>query len=90
MIKFKRICQETPYLVFKKKYKEALDAGQKNIEAISVSSYNSETDEVDSRFVNLKSIDKKNFIHGKKLINLMIKNYLKLNLLPNHGHRSKV
>jgi len=35
-------------------------------------------------------IDKKNFTHGNKLINLMIKNYLKLNLLPNHGHRSKV
>ena len=35
-------------------------------------------------------IDKKNFTYGKKLINLMIKNYLKLNLLPNHGHRFKV
>ena len=34
MIEFKKVYLETPYSIFKQKYQEALDAGQKNIEAI--------------------------------------------------------
>jgi pyridoxamine 5'-phosphate oxidase len=56
MIQFKNLNKEEPYLLFKAKYDEAFNAGQKNIEAISVSSYNSKMHEVDSRFVNLKFI----------------------------------
>ena len=62
MIEFKNFNQETPYLLFKEKYDEALNAGQKNIEAISIASFNKEKNEVDSRFVNLKIIDNDNFI----------------------------
>lgn len=62
MIEFKSLYQETPYLILKKKYDEAIDAGQNNIEAIAISSYDQKRSEVDSRFVNLKFIDKKNFI----------------------------
>tara|TARA_B110000003_G_scaffold178283_1_gene177699 strand:- start:472 stop:1068 length:597 start_codon:yes stop_codon:yes gene_type:complete len=62
MIEFKTLYQETPYLIFKKKYDEALDADQKNIEAIAISSYNKENNEVDSRFVNLKFVDDNKFI----------------------------
>lgn len=62
MIQFKNINQETPYLIFKTKYDEALNAGQKNIEAMSVSSYNNKTNEVDSRYVNLKFIKMDEFI----------------------------
>ncbi|MDA9321692.1 pyridoxamine 5'-phosphate oxidase family protein [Gammaproteobacteria bacterium] len=62
MIKFKSMCQEIPYSIFKKKYREALNLGQKNVEAIAISSYNKEKKEVDSRFVNLKIIDDRNFI----------------------------
>lgn len=62
MIEFKNLCQEKPYLMFKNKYFEALDAGQNNIEAISISSYNKHLSEVDARYVNLKFIDKRNFI----------------------------
>ena len=62
MIEFKNLNQETPYLLFKEKYDEAFSAGQKNIEAISIASFNKEKNEVDSRFVNLKFIDKDNFI----------------------------
>ena len=33
MIKFNKLSQELPYIIFKDKYNEALNAGQKNIEA---------------------------------------------------------
>jgi len=62
MIQFNKLNQEIPYLLFKKKYDEALNAGQKNIEAISISSFNNKMHEVDSRYVNLKFIDNNEFI----------------------------
>ena len=62
MIQFNNLNQEIPYLTLKAKYDEALGAGQKNIEAISISSYNTQTDEVDSRYVNLKFIENDEFI----------------------------
>ena len=57
MIRFNSLNQGEPYLTFKQKYCMALDLGQKNIEAIAISSYNIKQNEVDSRFVNLKFID---------------------------------
>jgi len=62
MIKFNNLNQEIPFLIFRDKYDEALNAGQKGIEAISISSYNKEVDEVNSRFVNLKFINNDEFI----------------------------
>jgi pyridoxamine 5'-phosphate oxidase len=62
MIAFNDHNTEQPYLLFNKKYDEAIDAGQKGIEAISISSYNKETNEVDSRYVNLKFISNDEFI----------------------------
>tara|TARA_Y100000991_G_C21842574_1_gene292979 strand:- start:103 stop:699 length:597 start_codon:yes stop_codon:yes gene_type:complete len=62
MIKFNKLNQEIPYLIFKSKYDEAKDVCQKNIEAISISSYDSRTNEVDSRYVNLKFITNDEFI----------------------------
>tara|TARA_B100000900_G_scaffold416155_1_gene449577 strand:- start:2317 stop:2913 length:597 start_codon:yes stop_codon:yes gene_type:complete len=62
MIEFKNLNQEIPYLHFKKKYDDALNNGQKSIEAISISSYNKEMNEVDSRYVNLKFIKNDEFI----------------------------
>ena len=62
MIQFNNLNQEIPYLLFKAKYDEALQASPKSIEAISVSSYNTKTDEVDSRYVNLKFITNDEFI----------------------------
>ena len=62
MIQFNNLNQEVPYLLFKKKYDEAIDAGQKAIEAISISSYNKDMNEVDSRYVNLKFITNDEFI----------------------------
>jgi pyridoxamine 5'-phosphate oxidase len=62
MIKFNNLNQEMPYQLLKEKYDEGIDAGQKGIEAISISSYNKELKEVDSRYVNLKFISNDEFI----------------------------
>jgi pyridoxamine 5'-phosphate oxidase len=62
MIKFKDLSQELPFILLKDKYDEALSKNQRNIEAISISSYKKDTDEVDSRYVNLKVINGKDFI----------------------------
>ena len=62
MIKFNNLNQEIPYQLLKEKYDEAVDAGQKGIEAISISSYSKLVNEVDSRYVNLKFISNDEFI----------------------------
>ncbi len=62
MITFQNLNEQIPFLLFKSKYDDALEAGQKAIEAISISSYNSEMQEVDSRFVNLKFVEDDKFI----------------------------
>ena len=62
MIQFNNLNQETPYQLLKEKYDEAMNAGQKGIEAISIASYESKKNEVDSRYVNLKFISNDEFI----------------------------
>lgn len=62
MIKFKNICQDKPYLIFKDLYNRSIEAGQKNIEAICISSFSSETNEINARFVNIKFIERREFI----------------------------
>jgi pyridoxamine 5'-phosphate oxidase len=62
MIQFNNLNTEIPYLLLKEKYNEAVNAGQKGIEAISISSFNKGINEVDSRYVNLKFISNDEFI----------------------------
>ena len=62
MIEFINLNKGIPYQLLKEKYNAALNAGQKSIEAISISSFNKEKNEVDSRYVNLKFINKDEFI----------------------------
>lgn len=62
MINFKKISNEAPYRVFKDYYDVAQKNKQKNIEAICISSYSKNTNEVNARFVNLKFIQDKKFI----------------------------
>ena len=62
MIDFINPSLDQPYLIIKEKYGQAISKGQKNIEAIPISSYNNSRKEVDSRFVNLKCIENDNFI----------------------------
>lgn len=56
MIEIINISKEKPYQVFKSYYDSALLKKQKSIEAISISSFDLKTNEVESRFVNLKYI----------------------------------
>ena len=56
MIKFINLSSEKPYIHFQSLYHEALANDQKGIEAISVSSYNQQMNEVEARYVNLKYI----------------------------------
>jgi len=62
MTKFNKLNPEVPYQLFKEKYDEAIDAGQNSIEAISISSFNKEINEVNARYVNLKFVIKDEFI----------------------------
>ncbi len=62
MIHFINNNSSKPFQVFREKYNLALKKGQESIEAISVSSYSPLSDEVNSRFVNLKIIDDEQFI----------------------------
>ena len=62
MIQFNNLNKEIPYLLLKERYDNAINAGQKCIEAISISSFNKKINEVDSRYVNLKFITNDEFI----------------------------
>ena len=62
MISFIQMCQDLPYVEFRSYYEKALKANQKNIEAIAISSFSKDNNFVDSRFVNLKFINEKEFI----------------------------
>jgi pyridoxamine 5'-phosphate oxidase len=62
MIKFLNLSPEKPYTHFQSLYEQALDNGQKGIEAISVSSYSQASREVEARYVNLKYIAENEWI----------------------------
>ena len=62
MIKFNNLSQEIPYLLFKEKYNDSINANQSDIEAICIASYSSKRKEVNARFVNLKFVNDKEFI----------------------------
>ena len=62
MIIFNSPSHELPYMVFLDLYQKSIEAKQKNIEAMSISSYSSDNKEVNARFVNLKFINDKEFI----------------------------
>ena len=62
MIKFLNLNSEKPYILFQSLYQKALENGQKGVEAISVSSYNQPSKEVEARYVNLKYIDNNEWI----------------------------
>lgn len=62
MIKFINPIEEKPYLIFREKYNEAVNADQQEIQVVSISSFNRDNNQVDSRCVNLKFIDEDKFI----------------------------
>ena len=62
MITFLNESNEKPLKILKESYEQALQLDQTMIQAISISSYCSRTQTVDSRYVNLKFIDDDKFI----------------------------
>lgn len=56
MIDIKKISNSEPFLLMKNMYESALNNNQKNIEAILIASFDKNKNEVDARYVNLKSI----------------------------------
>ena len=62
MIEIIDLKNTAPYKIFQKFYNRAIQKQQKSIEAISISSFNKLTNEVESRFVNLKYIIKEDWI----------------------------
>ena len=62
MILFKDLSKEMPFQIFKDKYDESIAANQKNVEAICIASYSNKKKEVNARYVNLKFVDKSDFI----------------------------
>jgi pyridoxamine 5'-phosphate oxidase len=51
-----------PYIIFQDFYNSALKAEQKQLEAINISSYQEKTNEVFSRFVNIKFVEDEKWI----------------------------
>ncbi len=62
MIKFKNLSEQLPYKMFFEAYNDAIKSDQKNVEAIVISSYDALKNQVDSRFVNIKFIEKDEFV----------------------------
>lgn len=62
MIDFCNIKKNSPFEIFEEKYNLAMSKNQKNIEAVAISSFDKKKDEVDSRFVNLKFVNKNKLI----------------------------
>ena len=56
MINIKKISDSEPFLLLKNMYETASNNNQKNIEAILIASFDKNKDEVDARYVNIKSI----------------------------------
>ena len=61
-IDFINIDESEPYKLFYELYNKAITAGENQAQAITISSYNNDEHEVDSRYVNLKKVDGKDFI----------------------------
>ena len=62
MIKFFNLNNNAPFIIFKEKYDLAINANQHNIDAIGISSFSTQSNEVNSRYVNLKFVDGDKFI----------------------------
>jgi len=62
LIDLSNISDEIPYIRFKELYEIALNKNQKSIEAMNICSYSAVSRQVNSRFVNLKFINDKDFI----------------------------
>jgi len=79
MITLNNISTESPYVVFKDLYNSAMEASQKNIEAVCIGSYSKKNKEVDARFVNLKFVNANEFIFFSNYKSLKAKDFISNN-----------
>jgi pyridoxamine 5'-phosphate oxidase len=70
-----KISNDKPHTIFKNYYDLALNNNQKSIEAVAISSLNSNINEVDSRMVNLKYIIKNEWIFFSNFNSFKAKNF---------------
>ena len=76
MIDISNISSEEPYTIFKNFYKKANSSNQKCIEGVCISSMNTESNEVESRMVNLKYIIDDEWIFFSNYNSLKAQNFL--------------
>jgi pyridoxamine-phosphate oxidase len=75
MIKFIDINKSDPYKKFINLYERALNNNQRSTEAVSISSFNKSSNEVESRFVNLKYIKNEEWIFFSNYNSQKAKNF---------------
>lgn len=79
MIEIISCSNEAPYQRFKAEYNYAKNLNQKMIQAACVSSYSKKTEEVNSRFVNLKFLKEKDFIFFSNYESIKSKEFMENN-----------
>lgn len=62
MIKINKLNKADPYTIFKNYYNNAAKNSQPNVEAMCISSFSKKNNEVNSRYVNVKFLENKDFI----------------------------
>ena len=75
MINISKIIDDIPHNIFKEYYDKAIKNNQKSIEAISISSFDYDSKEVESRMVNLKYILDNEWIFFSNYKSLKAKNF---------------
>lgn len=75
MINLSKIIDDVPHNLFKVFYEKAIENKQKNIEAISISSFDFDLKEVESRMVNLKYIIDNEWTFFSNYMSLKAKNF---------------
>jgi pyridoxamine 5'-phosphate oxidase len=75
MINISNIINDIPHIIFKNYFELALENNQKYIEAICISSFNINLNEVESRMVNLKYIKDNEWIFFSNYDSLKAKNF---------------
>ena len=70
MIDFIKLDNSKPYQTFYDYYNKAIQQNQSSIEAVVISSFNRDINEVNSRFVNLKFIKEKEWIFFSNYLSL--------------------
>jgi pyridoxamine 5'-phosphate oxidase len=75
MINISNIIDDVPHSIFRNYFERAIENNQKNVEAVSISSFNIGLNEVESRMVNLKYIKNNEWIFFSNYDSLKARNF---------------